>query len=83
MRPASVQTNVMTKTTTALSSTPNLRRQYPPTPDLLHAAYMYLSAKHDGDELRIEWAGRHLEFIADLQLLADSELSGFRNGSAR
>lgn len=55
----------------------------PPKTDLFHAAYMYLSAKIEGDEFRIEAAGRHLEFIADLQMLADPDSAGSTNGSAR
>ncbi len=38
-------------------------------PDVLDAVRMYLSAKHEGDEFRMENAGRHLELIEYFQRL--------------
>jgi hypothetical protein len=70
-------------TTTALSNTPNLRRQYDPTPDVFDSLYRFYAAEILGDERNMRESVNHLSLISYLQMLADAESSGFRNGSAR
>ncbi len=48
---------------------PNLAHNPNSKPDVLDAARMYLSAKSEGDDFRIEAAGRHLELIEYFQRL--------------
>jgi hypothetical protein len=56
-------------TTHKRTTLPNLAGKPNSTPDALEAARMYLSAKHEGDDMRIEFAGRHLELIEYFQRL--------------
>jgi hypothetical protein len=52
-------------------------------PDVLEAVAMYLSAKHEGDEFRMEAAGRHLELIEYFLSLNQGFPEWFESGSGR